>query len=164
MHVRLADAEPFGFLVKGAAEAAEMFAALTGEERDALPDAALLGIARLRGAIAEFTGEAPLPELPEDAPPRGHVVIEWPGDPFVPRLTAVYEVTPDGERLLAVTRLDVCLTPEDAVTADVVALAGEDGEPLDAASRRLPAFLDGEPVTVALRYEVASMRIRAAGH
>jgi hypothetical protein len=57
VELKITDEEPFRLFVKGAGESAGMFATLTEAERDALPQAALFGIARLRGAIAEFTGD-----------------------------------------------------------------------------------------------------------
>ena len=161
--VRLADGEPFSFLVKGAAEAAGMFAALTEAERDALPDAALYGIARLNGAIAEFTGERTPQPVPEDEPVRYGLVIEWPASapglpPRIhPRMVSVYELGRDGERQVLPVRMTLRLSPDEIVTADVELLAGEDGEPVGL--REMPALRDGEVATVALRYEVAAMRV-----
>lgn len=65
LEVHIADEEPVRSFVAGVSEAAGMFAALGEDETAALPDAALLGIARLRGALAEIGREpAPLPPEP----------------------------------------------------------------------------------------------------
>jgi hypothetical protein len=170
MNVRLADEEPFRFLVKGAAEAAEMFAALTDEERDALPDAALSGIARLREAIAEFTGEVPLPEPREDEPLRYGLVIEWPGPPATgparisPNLVSVFEADALGaeRQLPGVTRLTLRLSPDEPVSADVETILGEDGEPIRLKGE--PAWKDDRLARGVFCYEVAAVRVRDTGH
>lgn len=161
--VRLADEEPFRGLLAGVSEAAEMFAALTIAERDALPGAALDGIARLCGAITDFTGETALAGLPADEPVRHGLVIEWPAPPvgvpawIHPQLVSVYELGRDGERQVLPVRMTLRLSPDEIVTADVTLLAGEGGEPIGL--REMPALRDGEVATVSLRYEVAAMRV-----
>lgn len=163
--LRFADEEPIRLLLKGISEAAGMLAALTGEERDGLPDAALLGIARLRGAIAEFTGEEPPQKLPEGEPLRYGLVIELPAPRTSPPMPIVFaevllhEIDPAGaERPLpGVTGLTLRLSPGECMTADVESLVGEDGEPLAAGAE--PAERDGEFATAVFRYVVAAARV-----
>jgi hypothetical protein len=178
VHVRIADKEPFRFLVKGATEAAGMFAALTEEERDSLPDAALSGIARLRGAIAEFAGEE-APTAPHDvtgdtagaaeaAPPyRGVIVIEWPAaagtGPYACMIGAKVAISDavTGKPVVTCSSADITVHADAnaLVTADLTLFADEDGEPV----------LDGEPVpdgegsrTGTFPFVVAEMRVRTA--
>lgn len=165
VELRFADEEPVRLLLKGISETAGMFAALTDAERDGLPDAALLGIARLRGAIAEFTGEEPPQNLHEGEPLRYGLVIELPAPRTSPPLPIVFaevllhEIGPPGaERPLpGVTGLTLRLSPDECMTADVESLVGEDGEPLAASAE--PVERDGGFATAVFRYAVAAARV-----
>jgi len=164
----IAGREPFRSFARGAADAAAMFATLTGDELDALPGAALFGIARLRGAIAGLAdgepGESALPREEPDAY-RGVIAIEWPppngASPYSSMPGCLVSVTDalTGKPIMTCTKIIVHADAGALVTADLTMFADADGEPL----------LDGEPVidgdgfrTGVFPFLVSEMRVRHA--
>lgn len=109
-------------------------------------------------------------EEPEGEPLRYGLVIEWPGLPatgparIAPQLVSVFEADALGaeRQLPGVTRLTLRLTPGELVTADVETILGEDGEPIRLKGE--PAWKGDRLATGVFRYEVATVRVRDAGH
>lgn len=101
----------------------------------------------------------------EDEPRRYGLVIDLPEPRTSPPGPVAFwdvvlsEIDQAGtERPLpGVTGLTLHLSAPGAMTADVVSLVGDDGEPLGPGSE--PAEKDGEPVTAVFRYVVAAARV-----
>lgn len=164
MTLKLPEWEPLRSLVKGIAEAAGMFASLDPDQLDSLPDAALLGIARLRGTVAEFTGAEASPVPVRDFTADWPVVIEWapPADAHCALLGCLTSVSDalTGEQITTVTGAQIIVDVDAAglVTADLTMFADEDGNPLPAG---LPLLRGGQELTGVFRVYVSEMRVRA---
>ena len=155
VEIAVSGLEPVRFLFKGATEAAGMFATLTEAEQDALPDAALFGIARLRGAIAEFTDEAPAY--------RGTVILEWPPpgpSPYAAMLGRQVQVIDAvaGKPITTCSAVNIRASAVGQVAADLILFADEDGNPL---LEGQPVVKDGEILNGVFPFYIAEMRVRS---
>jgi hypothetical protein len=167
VRMRVTDAEPFRSFIDSVSTACQHFAWLDDADSAALPEDVRAGIAVLCQAVAEFTGKTPPRPRREPEPYRvyGDIILEWPApasDPGHPMLgwrVAVYDAA-TGKMMKTVTRADITVHADVAefVTADLVMLADEQGEPVPDGT---PAVKDGEILTGVFTYLVAAMRVRA---
>lgn len=158
IEVAMADFEEVRALFDGTADALKRFAALTEDEKAALPAAAQAGIDSLGAACQGILAK------PRDLTPYGSVIIEW-GPPRGEKrpmqgcMTSIYD-TATGDPILTVSHIRIVEADANQfITADLTMFADEDGN-----ISAEPHVRDGEIITGVFRFDVSEMRVRQGEH
>lgn len=154
IEVTMADFKEVRALFDGTADALKQFAALTEDEKAALPAAAQAGIDSLAAACQGILAQ------PRDLTPYGSVIIEW-GPPrgegrAMPGWdTSIYD-TATGDQILTVSHIRIVEADANRfITADLTMFADESGNPSATPHQR-----DGETIAGVFRFNVSEMRVR----
>jgi hypothetical protein len=170
--VKIADLPQVKAAMTRLSDALELFAALSDEERAALPDAARQGLDALAGAEA---ATARLTK-PDGFDYWGYVIIEWPAFPQgkhpkpIPGWGCVLINAETGRQFNTCRKIELHADTENIITADLTMFADGDGkpafelEPGDAkGSLKIPALEDGRIREGTFPFFVSEMRVREEG-